>query len=181
MEDEEVYIEFKNGQGPYLSDTQINQMQKLIKGDIKEKKENLEAEIGELQTKIDNVLDPEIEALQTKIDGVQVYSNSTGTTSNFTISQNLDNVSKIRVHYTAKNSAFQNEIYEIKEIPVVNGKANSSLDALYSGSINLWIMRTEISISGTEVSLTNNIVNVLGEEVSVRQEASIYITKIVAI
>lgn len=35
MEDEEVYIEFKNGQGPYLSDTQINQLQKLIKADIK--------------------------------------------------------------------------------------------------------------------------------------------------
>ena len=37
MEDEEVYIEFKNGQGPYLSDTQINQMQKLIKADINSK------------------------------------------------------------------------------------------------------------------------------------------------
>lgn len=166
MEDEEVYIEFENGQGPYLSDTQINQMQKLIKGDIKEKKENLEAEIGELQT---------------KIEGTTIYENSTGTTSNFTISQNLDNVSKIRVHYTAKNNAFQNEIYEIKEIPVINGIVYSSLVGLYCGSSNLWIMRTAIRISGTSVTLTNNIVNVVGEELSVKQEASIYITKIVAI
>lgn len=37
MEDEEVYIEFKNGQGPYLNDTNLNKMQKLIKADIKGK------------------------------------------------------------------------------------------------------------------------------------------------
>lgn len=35
--EEEPYIEFKNGQAPYMSDTNINQMQKLIKSDIKEK------------------------------------------------------------------------------------------------------------------------------------------------
>ena len=33
--EEEPYIEFKNGQGPYMSDTQLNQLQKLIKTDIK--------------------------------------------------------------------------------------------------------------------------------------------------
>ena len=37
MEDEEVYIEFKNGQEPCLNDTNLNQMQKLIKADVKEK------------------------------------------------------------------------------------------------------------------------------------------------
>ena len=35
--EEDVYIEFKNGQSPYMSDTNLNQMQKLIKADIKEK------------------------------------------------------------------------------------------------------------------------------------------------
>lgn len=35
--EEEPYIEFKNGQGPYLSDANINQMQKMIKNDIKAK------------------------------------------------------------------------------------------------------------------------------------------------
>ena len=35
--EEEPYIEFKNGEAPYMSDTNINQMQKLIKADIKEK------------------------------------------------------------------------------------------------------------------------------------------------
>ena len=35
--EEEVYIDFKNGQGPYISDTQLNQLQKLIKADIKNK------------------------------------------------------------------------------------------------------------------------------------------------
>lgn len=39
MEDEEVYINFKNGQSPYMSDTQLNQLQKLIKADIKSKLE----------------------------------------------------------------------------------------------------------------------------------------------
>lgn len=37
MEDEEVYIEFKNGQEPCLNDTNLNKMQKLIKADVKEK------------------------------------------------------------------------------------------------------------------------------------------------
>lgn len=35
--EEEPYIEFKNGQAPYISDINLNQMQKLIKSDIKEK------------------------------------------------------------------------------------------------------------------------------------------------
>ena len=33
--EEEVYIEFKNGQSPHISDTQLNQLQRLIKTDIK--------------------------------------------------------------------------------------------------------------------------------------------------
>lgn len=36
MEDEE-YIKFNLGQAPYISDINLNQMQKLIKSDIKEK------------------------------------------------------------------------------------------------------------------------------------------------
>ena len=36
---EDVYIDFKNGQGPYISDTQLNQLQRLIKQEIKEKME----------------------------------------------------------------------------------------------------------------------------------------------
>lgn len=35
--EEDVYIEFKNGQAPYISDINLKQMQKLIKSDIKEK------------------------------------------------------------------------------------------------------------------------------------------------
>lgn len=35
--EEDVYIQFKNGEAPYMSDTNINQMQKLIKADVKEK------------------------------------------------------------------------------------------------------------------------------------------------
>ena len=35
--EEDVYIQFKNGEAPYISDTNINQMQKLIKADVKEK------------------------------------------------------------------------------------------------------------------------------------------------
>lgn len=35
--EEEPYIEFKNGQAPYISDINLNQMQKLIKTDVKEK------------------------------------------------------------------------------------------------------------------------------------------------
>ena len=34
---EDVYIQFKNGEAPYMSDININQMQKLIKADVKEK------------------------------------------------------------------------------------------------------------------------------------------------
>lgn len=34
---EDVYIDFKNGQGPYISDTQLNQLQKLIKQEILQK------------------------------------------------------------------------------------------------------------------------------------------------
>ena len=35
--EEDVYIQFKNGEAPYVSDTNLNQMQKLIKADVKEK------------------------------------------------------------------------------------------------------------------------------------------------
>lgn len=35
--EEEPYIDFKNGQAPYISDINLKQMQKLIKSDIKEK------------------------------------------------------------------------------------------------------------------------------------------------
>lgn len=35
--EEEPYIEFNLGQAPYISDINLNQMQKLIKADIKEK------------------------------------------------------------------------------------------------------------------------------------------------
>lgn len=34
---EDVYIDFKNGQGPYISDIQLNQLQKLIKQEILQK------------------------------------------------------------------------------------------------------------------------------------------------
>lgn len=35
--EEEVYMNFKNGESPALNDENLNQMQKLIKSDIKEK------------------------------------------------------------------------------------------------------------------------------------------------
>lgn len=35
--EEDVYIQFKNGEVPYISDENLNQMQKLIKTDVKEK------------------------------------------------------------------------------------------------------------------------------------------------
>ena len=35
--EEDVYIQFKNGEAPYISDENLNQMQKLIKTDVKEK------------------------------------------------------------------------------------------------------------------------------------------------
>lgn len=35
--EEDVYIQFKNGEAPYISDTNLNQMQKSIKADVKEK------------------------------------------------------------------------------------------------------------------------------------------------
>ena len=35
--EENVYIQFKNGEAPYISDTNLNQMQKSIKADVKEK------------------------------------------------------------------------------------------------------------------------------------------------
>ena len=35
--EEDVYINFKNGEAPYISDVTLNQMQKLIKADVKEK------------------------------------------------------------------------------------------------------------------------------------------------
>lgn len=35
--EEEVYINFKNGESPSLNDENLNQMQKLIKADVKEK------------------------------------------------------------------------------------------------------------------------------------------------
>lgn len=35
--EEEVYMNFKNGESPALNDENLNQMQKLIKADVKEK------------------------------------------------------------------------------------------------------------------------------------------------
>lgn len=116
--------------------------------------------------------------VENKVDGVEVYSNSAGTTSSFTLSQPLNDVNKIRVHYKGKNTAFENEICEIKEIPVVNGIVDSSLAAYYCGSTNLWIMRASITISGKAAILSNNFVNIIGEEISINNTASIFVTKV---
>lgn len=162
MEDEEVYINFKNGQGPYISDTQLNNLQKLIKGDIKETKK-------------------EIEDLQTKVNGEQVYNNSTGINTSFSLTKNLQGKEKIKVYYCGRNSAIGDDIECIKEIPVMNGEVNSTIEALYAGLENSWLMRTAISITGTAVTLTNNLVNVIGPYPSIVNEASVYIKKIIAI
>lgn len=116
--------------------------------------------------------------VENKVDGVQVYSNSTGTTSSFTLSQSLSNVNKIRIHYKGKNSAFSNEICEIKEIPVINGRVDSFLTAYYCGPVNLWIMRASITISGKAAILSNNIVNIIGQEISTNNVPSIFVTKV---
>ena len=54
--EEEPYIEFKNGQGPYMSDTQLNQLQKLIKADIKQQiidaKNEIQDDIQDIQEDI---------------------------------------------------------------------------------------------------------------------------------
>lgn len=163
--EEEVYIEFKNGQGPYLSDTQINQLQKSIKIDIKETKETLETEIEELQT---------------NVEGEEVYSNTTGINTNFSLTKNLNEKERIRVYYCGRNSSIENDVECVKEIPVVNGEVNSSLEAFYCGTENCWLIRTAISITGTAVTLTNNLVNVIGPYPSNVNEASLYIKKIVA-
>ena len=142
-------VGWNNGSSPAINDTNLKQMENNTENFV-----------------------------ENKVDGVEVYSNSAGTTSSFTLSQPLNDVNKIRVHYKGKNSAFSNEICEIKEIPVVNGIVNSSLVAYYCGETNLWIMRVDIRISGKAAILTNNIINIIGTEISVNNTASIFVTKV---
>lgn len=113
-----------------------------------------------------------------KTDGVSIYDNSSGTSENFKISQDLSDINRIRVHYKGKNSAFPEEINCIKELPVINGSVYSSLEAYYYGADNTWLMRAQISISGTNVNLINSIVNIIGEYPSTNRNPSIFVTKI---
>ena len=142
-------VGWNNGSSPAINDTNLKQMENNTENFVEK-----------------------------KVDGVQVYSNSTGTTSSFRLSQSLSNVNKIRIHYKGKNSAFSNEIREIKEIPVINGIVDSSLVAYYCGSTNLWIMRASITISGKAAILSNNMINIIGTELSLNNTASIFVTKV---
>lgn len=115
-----------------------------------------------------------------ELAGEEVYTNTNGINTSFNLTTNLRNAKYIDVYYVGKNSLIGDDIECIKRLPLVNGAVNSTIEALYAGAANLWIMRANINITGTRVSIANNIVNVLGSEVSVRQEASIYITRIIA-
>ena len=50
--EENPYIEFKNGQAPYVSDANLNQMQKLIKADIKQQILDVSNDVQEIQNDV---------------------------------------------------------------------------------------------------------------------------------
>ena len=110
--------------------------------------------------------------------GQVIYENENGISTSFQLNKTLEGASRIRVHYIGKHSEVAKELNCVKELDVIDGKVEDTLEAMYSGSINLWIMRTQISISGKAVILTNNIINGFGEEIFSKEDASIFITKI---
>ena len=118
------------------------------------------------------------EDLKKEINGITVYENEEGETASLLLNQTLNGADRIRVHYTGKHEEVAKELKCIKELAVIDGKVEDTLTAVYSGSVNLWIMRTQISISGKAVILTNNKVNGIGQELFTRDEPSIFITKI---
>lgn len=118
------------------------------------------------------------EDLMKEIKGTVIYENEEGKATSFSLNQTLDDAERIRVHYIGKHSEVVKQLKCVKELDVIDGKVEDTLEAMYSGSINLWIMRTQISISGKAVTLSNNKVNGIGQEIFSREDASIFITKI---
>lgn len=168
--EEEVYIEFKNGQGPYFSDTQINQLQKLIKSDIKETKENAESEIEELQQTLTE--------LQQKINGTVLYED-VGATGTITLSDNAENYRYIEIYYYCQGVNPGNSHNYVKIENPKNKIASLSV-TIKDASQKVIFIRTK----NVQVQQDKLVVNGYGnwntfQGMDEEQREAIYITKVV--
>lgn len=78
--------------------------------------------------------------------GQVIYENESGASMSIQLNKSLEGVDRIRVYYTGKHSEVSKELKCVKELSVIDGKVEDILEAMYAGSINLWIMRAQISI-----------------------------------
>lgn len=136
MENEnlEPYITFDNGSQPALNDTNVNNMQKLIKQDIITKHDTL----------------------NNKINGTVLYDNSTGISGqgSLTLSQDRSNFSTVKIVYDISTTSDISERYSrnaIKEFDV----SDSAEDLLISENINS-LYYASISITGTTLNIIRN-------------------------
>ena len=137
MENENIepYITFDNGSQPALNDTNVNNMQKLIKQDLKEKND----------------------ALNDKIDGTVLYENENGASTDFILTNSIANYigKKLKIYgFDTIGREGSTEVY-IRSGTV---KARISLIDYSSDSGNRLMQETfaDIVINGNQVTFQSN-------------------------
>lgn len=79
--EEDLYIKFNLGQSPYISDINLNQMQKMIKADIKQ-------QIADAKNNVEEAINGEI-----------IFENEAGLNDNITTNKNITSFKNIKIDY----------------------------------------------------------------------------------
>lgn len=79
--EEDLYIKFNLGQSPYISDINLNQMQKMIKADIKQ-------QIADAKNNVEEAINGEI-----------IFENEAGLNDNITTTKNITSFKNIKIDY----------------------------------------------------------------------------------
>lgn len=84
-----------------------------------------------------------------------------GTQSTITLSKDKSIYKYLRITYSAEYESLDTA-YETKIIPVLKEDQKSALNSFYTGSVYMYILNTQITLSGNQISFYGNRVLRLG-------------------
>ena len=120
-----------------VQDTDMNEIKSVVNNNANETSNNT--------TNIDNIVN--------SLNGTVLYENSIGSSSTFTINDNISNYSKILITYSRTDGAQKVSTFlDIEEI----GNASIPLSLVDAGGSNFIIYGCRISFSNTTVTISNN-------------------------
>lgn len=120
-----------------VQDTDMNEIKSVVNNNANETSNNT--------TNIDNIVN--------SLNGTVLYESSIGSSSTFTINDNISNYSKILITYSRSSGAqYYSVLLDMEQI----GSVSVPLTIVDAGGSNFIIYGCRISFSGTTATISNN-------------------------